>query len=333
MDKMQYKPLGTTGMHVSRLCFGTMSFGGRADKTTSEAMYRLCRERGINFFDSANVYQHGLAEQYLGEFIQGERSEVIITTKGGSPMADDPTARGNSRKHLIQALDDSLKRLNTDYVDLYFLHHVDPYTPLEETMRTLSLFLSQGKVRALGVSNHAAWQIAKMQGFAALANLSPLHCIQPMYNIAKRQAEVEILPLAQEEGLGVISYSPLGGGLLSGRYAQEQAPSSGRLVENSIYQKRYAGPFYQRVATAFSLLSHQWDIPQVALAIAWVASNPAITSPIIGAANTTQLEGALASLEVSIDDEMKEAIDAISAPPPPATDRSEENYPLPLQNT
>lgn len=324
MKEMQYKPLGKTGIQVSELCFGTMSFGGRADKATSEQMYRQCRDRGINFFDCANVYQKGVAEEYLGEFIHNERHSVVITSKGGSAMADGPNGRGSSRKHLTQALHESLKRLQTDYIDLYFIHHYDPLTPLEEVLRTLDDFVSQGKILSVGVSNFSAWQIAKMLGMGALHDLTSLHCIEPMYNIAKRQAEVELLPLAQEENLGVISYSPLGGGLLTGRYTEDIKASTGRLVENKTYQARYEGPHYQKIATDFTRLAQERGLCPASLAVAWVASNPIITAPIIGAANTTQLKDSLASLEISIDAQLKAEIDGISSPPPPATDRSEE---------
>ena len=323
MKEMQYKPLGKTGIQVSELCFGTMSFGGRADKATSKEMYHQCRDRGINFFDCANVYQKGVAEQYLGEFIQGERHNVVITSKGGSVMSDAPNENGSGRKHLTQSLHESLKRLKTDYIDLYFIHRYDPLTPLEEVLRTLDDFVSQGKVLSVGLSNYAAYQIAKMLGIGKLQNLTSIHCIQPMYNITKRQAEVELLPLALEENLGVISYSPLGGGLLTGRYGKNSKPF-GRLVENKHYQIRYGGEFYKKVATDFTYLAKDRGVSPVSLAVAWIASNPAITAPIIGAANTTQLRDSLASLEVTIDDQLKAEIDCISPPPPPATDRSEE---------
>lgn len=324
MKDIKYKPLGRSGIQVSELCFGTMSFGGRADKTTSKEMYRACRERGINFFDCANVYQKGVAEEYLGEFIRDERHDVVITTKGGSPMSTAANGSGCGRKHLVQSLHDSLKRLQTDYVDLYFIHRFDPFTPMEEVLRTLDDFVSQGKVLSVGVSNYAAWQIAKMLGLGNVHDLTSLHCIQPMYNIAKRQAEVELLPLAKEENLGVISYSPLGGGLLTGRYVEGSKPF-GRLVENKRYQLRYGGEFYKKLATDFTQLAKQRGVSPVSLAVAWVASNPAITAPIIGAADVNQLRDSLASLEVKVDARLKEEIDGISPLPPPATDRSEEN--------
>lgn len=324
MKEMQYKPLGKTGIQVSELCFGTMSFGGRADKATSKEMYRACRDRGINFFDSANVYQKGVAEEYLGEFIRDERHDVVITTKGGSKMGDAPNESGSGRKHLVQSLHQSLRRLQTDYIDLYFIHRYDPLTPLEEVLRTLDDFVSQGKVLSVGLSNYAAWQIATMLGIGKMHSLTSIHCIQPMYNITKRQVEVEMLPLALEENLAVISYSPLGGGLLTGRYGEGSKPF-GRLVENKHYQVRYGGEFYKKVATDFSALAKERGVSPVSLAVAWAASNPVITAPIIGAADVRQLRDSLASLEITIDEQLKEKIDAISPPPPPATDRSEES--------
>lgn len=321
---MKYKYLGKTGIQVSQLCFGTMSFGGRADKTTSRAMYNQCREAGINFFDCANVYQKGVAEEYLGEFTKQERHNLVITSKGGSAMVEGPNGKGSSRKHLTVSLHESLKRLQTDYIDVYFIHHYDPHTPLEEVLRTLDDFVSQGKILSVGVSNFAAWQIARMLGIAEMKNLTSIHCIEPMYNIVKRQVEVELLPLAHAENLAVISYSPLGGGLLTGRYGKDINTSSGRLIENKAYKTRYEGDFYLNTATEFSLLAQKMGIAPASLAVAWVASNPLLTAPIIGAANEEQLSQSLASLEVTIDEETKAEIDRISPPPPPATDRSEE---------
>lgn len=321
---MEYTTLGTTGMKVSRLCFGTMSFGGRADKATSKEMYQACRDAGVNFFDCANVYQKGVAEEFLGEFIQGHRDEIVITTKGYGAMNADLSDAGSSRKHLVKSLHDSLNRLNTDYVDLYFIHQFDPKTAMVETLGTLQDFVASGKVLSVGVSNYAAWQIEKLLGLSNLHNLVKVQCLQPMYNIAKRQVEVEILPMAQEENLGVITYSPLGGGLLTGRYGAGQQPQSGRLVENPMYGKRYGGQFYDEVATNFTAYAKSLNVAPASLAVAWVASNPAITAPIIGAANLEQLKQSLSSVDIKVDAQMKEAIDAISPPPPPATDRSEK---------
>jgi len=200
---MKYRYLGNTGIQVSYLCMGTMTFGREADEAASRAMFNQCRDAGINFFDCANVYNKGRAESILGELISDCRDELIVTSKFGGPMGSDLNARGASRRHLVSSLEASLKRLNTDYVDIYFLHHPDEHTPLEETLRALDDVVAQGKVRYTGVSNFAAWQIARALGVSAQNGWAPFHCVQPMYNLVKRQAEVEILPLAQSENLGV----------------------------------------------------------------------------------------------------------------------------------
>ena len=321
---MKYKYLGKAGIKVSELCFGTMSFGANADKDNSRAMYKQVRDAGINFFDCANVYQKGIAEEYLGEFVKGERDDLIIATKAFFPMSDKPNDKGASRKNLLASLHASLNRLKTDYIDIYFIHGFDPDTPMEETLRVLQDFVSQGKILYIGVSNFAAWQVSKAITIAEFKNLTPIHCIQPMYNISKRQAEVELLPMAKDEGLGVMTYSPLGGGLLTGKYGTGKAPVSGRLVDNSMYSTRYGGDFYLKVAESFSRLAEERGIHPAALAVAWTASHPSVTAPIIGAGNSAQLTPSLESVNIEIDDEIKIEIDRISPPPPPATDRTEE---------
>ena len=227
---MQYNSLGSTGVNVSALCFGTMSFGGDADEAESAKMFGACRDRGINFFDCANGYSKGRAERILGKLISGHRDELVITSKCFVPMGKDVNARGANRRHIALAVEDSLMRLGTDRLDVLFMHRWDPVTPLEETMRALEKLVSDGKILYLGASNYAAWQIAKGLGIAAKNNWPRFDVIQPMYSLVKRQAEVEILPLARAEKLGVITYSPVGGGLLSGKYGPDSKPNSGRLI-------------------------------------------------------------------------------------------------------
>ena len=321
---MEYKYLGNTGIKVSELCFGTMSFGANADKKNSREMYHLVRDAGINIFDCANVYQKGLAEEYLGEFMLGERNELVLTTKAFFPMSDKQNDKGASRKNLRASLHASLKRLKTDYIDIFFIHGFDTNTPLTETLRVLQDFISQGKILYIGVSNFAAWQVSKAMVLAEYKNLTPVHCIQPMYNIAKRQAEVEILPMAGTEGLGVLTYSPLGAGLLTGKYGFGKAPLSGRLVDNPMYSTRYGGDFYLKVAEGFSKIAADRGIHPASLAVAWVASHPAVTAPIIAAGNKDQLSPSLDSVKIKIDPELMAEIDKISPPPPPSTDRTEE---------
>ncbi len=321
---MEYRVLGGTGVKVSRLCFGTMSFGGDADEAASAAMFHRCREAGINFFDCADVYSNGRAEEILGGLIRDCRDDLVITSKVMGPMGEDINARGLSRRHIMLGVEASLRRLNTDRLDLYFLHNWDPETPMEEPLRALEDLVRQGKVLYPGVSNWAAWQIAKALGIQAGRGLARFQCIQPMYNLAKRQAEVEILPLALAEGVGVISYSPLGGGLLTGKYGPERRPEHGRLVDNNMYTKRYADEEYYRTADRFTAYARERGMSPVSLAVAWVMSHPAITAPIIGARNLEQLEPSLAAADVPMTPEWRQEISALSVEPPPATDRTDE---------
>jgi aryl-alcohol dehydrogenase-like predicted oxidoreductase len=322
---MDYRLLGRTGVKVSQLCFGTMSFGGDADEAESEKMYRRCREAGINFFDSANVYSGGRSEEILGKLIASERDDLVITSKVFGSMGDDINNRGTSRRHIQLQVEASLKRLNTDRIDVYFLHQFNPDTPIDETLRALDDLVHQGKILYPAVSNWAAWQTMKALGISACAGLARLECLQPMYNLVKRQAEVEILPLAESEQIGVIPYSPLGGGLLTGKYTTQAKPGAGRLVDNQMYSVRYGEALYYEVATNFVGHANENGYHPATLAVAWVMAHPAVTAPIIGARNLAQLEDSLAALDVDMTPEWRETISALSYTPPPAHDRLEES--------
>ena len=321
---MNYRLLGNTGVKVSELCFGTMSFGGDADKKASYEMYKLTRDAGINFYDCANVYQKGVAEEFLGDFISEERNKLVITTKAYFPINDDVNGRGASRKHLYQSLHDSLKRLKTDYVDFFYIHRFDDDTSLPDTMRVLDDMVRDGKILYPAVSNFASWQVMKANGIADKEGYSPIKCIQPMYNLTKRQAEVELLPMAMSENMGVTSYSPLGGGLLTGKYGKSRKPDSGRLVSNKMYMKRYGDDKNYETAESFTEYAEKHGYNPVSLAIKWVASHKAITAPIIGARNADQLEDSLNSVDLVMTDEMRQTISSFSSEPAPATDRNEE---------
>jgi len=321
---MEYRWLGSTGVKVSALCFGTMSFGGDADETTSAALFRRCRDAGINFFDCANTYSGGRAEEILGRLIAGSRDELVITSKVYFPTGADVNARGATRRNILAQVEASLKRLGTDHLDVYFIHHFDDNTPLSETLRALDDLVSAGKVLYPAASNFAAWQVTKALGLSALHGWAPFAVLQPMYNLVKRQAEVEILPMALSEGLGVIPYSPLGGGLLTGKYNRGQRPEKGRLVDNQMYQVRYAGDWVMDVADRFSQFARERGFDPAALAVAWVGSHPAVTAPIIGARSLAQLEGSLASQAIPMTPELRAEVSALSPEPPPATDRAEE---------
>lgn len=321
---MNYPFLADTGVAVSELGFGTMSFGGDADVETSRKLFDRCREAGINHFDCANVYQKGRAEEILGEFIQDCRNEVLIATKAFFPMGEDVNARGSSRLHLVRAVEDSLRRLRTDRIDLFYLHRFDGKTALEETLRALNDLVGAGKILYVGASNFAAWQTEKALGVSALNGWAAFKFLQPMYNLVKRQVEVEILPLAEAENLAVFPYSPLGAGLLTGKYGRKERPEKGRLAENRVYQTRYGGEWVYDTAERFTALARERGYEPAALAVAWVASHPAVTAPLIGARNLQQLEGSLQALEIEMTPELRAEISALSPEPPPATDRAEE---------
>jgi aryl-alcohol dehydrogenase-like predicted oxidoreductase len=318
---MEYKLLGRTGVQVSRLCFGTMSFGGDADEAMSARMYKACRDAGINFFDSANNYSEGRSEEILGRLMKAEREDLVITTKCFTSMGADRNARGGSRRHVTRAVEASLRRLQTDRVDVLFLHQIDRLTPLEETLRAFEDLVRAGKVVYSGLSNHAAWQTQLALDLQARHGWAPLQIIQPMYNLVKRQAEVEILPMAEANGVGVIAYSPGGGGLLTGKYAEK---ASGRLATSKMYEARYGEEWMHEVAAKFAAFCRGRGLHPMSVAVAWVAAHPAVTAPIIGARSVEQLQASLDSVKIDMTPQLRAEISALSRTPPPATDRLEE---------
>ncbi len=321
---MELRTLGRTGVSVSSLCFGTMSFGDTADEAESERMYRRCRDAGINFFDTANVYGRGRSEAILGELMKGQRDELIVASKVFGRMSDDPNDGGLSRRHVVRAVEASLRRLQTDRIDVYYVHRFDERTPIEETLRALDDLVRRGLVLYPAVSNWAAWQVEKALGLSARQGLARFEAIQPMYSLAKRQAEVEILPMASEEGLAAVPYSPLGGGLLTGKYGPGRRPAAGRLVDNEMYARRYGGERYLQVAEAVAGYAREHGVHPATLAVAWVRSHQAVTAPIIGARDVAQLEPSLAAADFDLTPEMRAELTALTPPVPPATDRSEE---------
>jgi aryl-alcohol dehydrogenase-like predicted oxidoreductase len=318
---MDYRLLGSTGVQVSQLCFGTMSFGGDADEAGCAAMYRACRDAGINFFDTANNYNKGRSEEILGGLMHSEREDLVVATKCFTPVGSDLNARGGSRRHVTRAVEASLKRLQTDRVDVLYLHQIDVRTPLEETLRAFEDLVRAGKMVYAALSNHAAWQTQQALDLQERRGWARLQLIQPMYNLVKRQAEVEILPMAQANGLGVVPYSPAGGGLLSGKYAEH---GTGRLSSSKMYEARYGEPWMHEVAAKFARYCRSHGHHPVSLAVAWVAAHPAVTAPIIGARNVEQLRASLEATKISLTPAQRSEIAALSRTPPPATDRLEE---------
>ena len=322
---MNYRPLGRSGVQVSQLCFGTMSFGGDADDAASAEMFKAARDIGINFFDTADQYSKGRSEEILGRLARGAREDLVIATKCFNATGPDRNAKGNSRRHLTRALEASLARLQTDRVEILYLHMHDPLTPVEEAMRALEDMVRSGKVLYPALSNWAAWQIQQAIGAQEANGWARLQAIQPMYNLVKRQAEVEILPMAAANGVSVFPYSPAGAGLLSGKFSSKSSDTAqSRLVANKNYTARYGEPWMHEVADKFAAFCKQRGMHPVSAAVAWVAAHPAVTAPIIGARSVQQLVASLDSLKIEMSPPLWNEMAALSRTPPPATDRLEE---------
>lgn len=321
---MQYTTLGRIGVEVSRLCFGTMSFGGDADEAESARMFARCRDAGINFFDCANIYAKGRSEEILGRLMAGCRDELVITSKVAAAVGPGANDRGLSRRHIMIQIEASLRRLGTDRLDVYFCHLADDKADIEQTLRAMDDLVRQGKVLYVGLSNWPAWKTAKALGLADRLGLDRVQVLQPMYNLAKRTAEIEILPLAAAEGLAVIPYSPLGGGLLSGKYGPGRKDQAGRLSTNKMYSARYGEESHYAIASRFSDYTKQAGVAPATLAVAWVKAHPAVTAPIIGARNVAQLEQSLAAGDYVMSPKQWQEIAELTPPVPVATDRSEE---------
>jgi len=316
--------LGRTGVKVSKIALGTMAFGGEADEATSAAIWRAARDAGVNLIDTADVYNEGRSEQIVGRLMHGERDQLVLCTKAYFPMGAGPNDRGTSRYHLVRAVEASLRRLATDRIDVYYLHRFDDVTELDETLRAVEDLVRAGKILYPACSNFAAWQVAHALGIQRLHGWAPLVAIQPMYNLVKRQVEVEILPMARSLGLSVIPYSPTGGGLLTGKYAADRKPASGRLLENKMYAVRYADPRLLEIAGAFTALAAELGHAPATLSVAWAASHPGVTSVLVGGRNVEQLAPTLAASTLELDEATRARISALSPEPPPATDRNEE---------
>jgi aryl-alcohol dehydrogenase-like predicted oxidoreductase len=316
--------LGTTGVKVSRVALGAMEFGGTADEPAAAQIYRAAREVGVNLFDTADVYNEGRSEEILGRLVRGHRDEVVLASKAYFPTGKDANARGSSRLHLRLAVEASLRRLGTDRIELYYLHRFDDVTDLGDTLRTLDDLVRAGKILYPACSNFAAWQIAHALGIQRAAGYAGMAAVQPMYNLAKRTAEIEILPMAKALGVAVIAYGPTAGGLFTGKYGVGRTPDKGRLRDNKMYATRYGDPAYYEVAEAFRALAGELGHHPATLAVAWVASHPAVTSVLVGGRSLEQLVPTLAASSLVLDEATRARISALSPEPPPATDRNEE---------
>ena len=306
---MEYRQFGSTGLRVSPIVLGGMTFGRDIDEAASVPIIRRALDAGINFFDTANVYSRGASEEIVGRALKGVRDRVVIATKFFGQMGDAPNERGASRYHILNSVEQSLRRLQTDHIDLHQLHRFDPETPLDETLRALDDLVRAGKVRYIGCSNFAAWQVVKALWISDLEHFVKFVSVQPRYNLIFREPETDLLPMCASEGVAVIPYSPLAGGFLTGKYKPgAPIPPDTRLAGAPWYQEIYAREKSFRVVAALDQYAQTRGVPKEQLAIAWVMSHPAITAPIVGARTVAQLETALAALELKMTPEERDAI-------------------------
>lgn len=319
---MQYTQLGSTGLTVSRLCLGTMTFGLQTDKAAARAILDESAARGVTFIDTADSYPlggdwhtAGHTEEIVGRWLKGQRGDFILATKAVNRTGPRDWDVGASRKHLLDAIDASLRRLGTDYVDLYQLHKDDRRTPLDETLEALDRIVQSGKARYIGVSNFLAYRLARALGRCDARRLARIVCVQPRYNLLYRQTERELLPLAAEERLGVITYNPLAGGLLTGKHRPGVPPKGGRFTLGSaatMYQERY---WHEREFATVEQLRGAVAASGLALttaAVAWVLVHPTVTAAIIGASRPEQLADVIAAADVTLDAALKTRLDEIT---------------------
>jgi len=320
---VEHARLGRTGLQVSRLCLGTMTFGLQCDEPTSGAILDRAAEGGIDFLDTSDAYPlggdlgtRGVTEEIVGRWLRGRRERFIVATKCFAPTGPAPFDGGNSRKHIMSAVEASLRRLQTDYIDLYQLHGYDRQTPIDETLAALDDLVHSGKVRYLGVSNFLTYQLVRAVGRTETLGLTRIDCVQPRYNLLFRQIEREMLPYCGEDGIGVIPYNPIAGGLLSGKHQRANPPPAGTrftlgtAAQN--YQDRY---WHDREFDAVEQLRRLADdagVNLVTLSVAWVLANPAITAPIIGASTPAQLDSSLAAVQYIVSDDLWQQLDDLT---------------------
>lgn len=320
--------LGRTGLTVSRLALGTMTFGLQTDEAVSHRILDHATEGGINFLDTADVYPlggtvetTGRTEEIIGRWLHakgaGGRSQFIIATKACGKVGPNSWDQGASRKHLLDAIDASLKRLQTDHVDLYQLHSDDRETPIDESLEALDVIVRSGRARYIGVSNFLAYRLARAIGRSELHKLTKLVSVQPRYSLLFREIERELLPLAGEEGLGVIPYNPLAGGLLTGKYKSGAKPEDNTRftlgTAGSMYQDRYWNERSFATVAQLHKLADEAGVPLATLAVSWVMANPLITAPLLGASRPEQLDATLAAADYKLDADLKTRLDELTA--------------------
>jgi 1-deoxyxylulose-5-phosphate synthase len=312
---MQYRNLGRSGLKISPICLGTMMFGGPTDEATSSRIVAKAREAGINFIDSADAYNGGNSEKVVGRAISSNRENWILATKLANQIGSDPNHGGLSRRWVLQAAEDSLKRLGTDFIDLYQFHGPDPFTPMEETLRAADDLVRAGKVRYLGASSMYAWQLAKAQHVAERHDWHRFVSMQGHYNLAYREEEREMVPLCLDQGLGLLPYSPLARGLLTGSRRRAGGGTTTRAVADPAADSAYGAEDFD-VVEALCEVAEELGRPPAQVALAWLRTRPGVTAPIVGATKLSHLEDALASLELVLDHDTVTRLEAAYRPHP-----------------
>lgn len=313
---MDYRSLGRTGVQVSQICLGTMMFGGRTDKPDSQRMIDYALDQGVNFVDTANVYAGNESERIVGEALtaDGKRKNVVLATKFNFPQGQDPNARGLSRRHLIEACDDSLTRLRTDWIDLYQLHRSNAEIPIDETLRALDDLIGAGKVRYIGCSMFPAWQMVESLWVAKELGLNRFVSEQPAYHMLDRTAEREVIPAARSFGLAIIPWGPLCGGLLTGKYQRDRGDPEGRWQNGKDNFSREATPLAWDVIDLLRAMADEKGCSVAQLALAWCGAQPGVTAPIIGPRTLEQVQDNLGAVDVRLAPEDGERIDALVPP-------------------
>jgi aryl-alcohol dehydrogenase-like predicted oxidoreductase len=320
---MQHIRFGRTGLQVSRLCLGTMTFGLQCAERTSHAILDAAAEQGITFLDTADTYPSGSTleakgrtEEIVGRWLRGKRDKFVLATKCGGTVGPAPWQQGTSRKHVLAAIDASLMRLGTDYVDLYQAHLFDASTPVDETVEAFDAVVKSGKARYIGVSNYQAYRVARALGRSEAVGLTRLVSVQPRYNLLFRQIERELLPLCEEEGLAVIPYNPLAGGLLTGKHKRDAPPREGTRftlgTSGKIYVERYWKAREFDTVDTFVQLAAGNGLEPATLAVAWVLAHPAITAPLVGASKPEQLKASIAAVDLKLDPTLKARLDDLT---------------------